>query len=132
MRNSRPKVQTKKTELVPSVRHSQLAFEVFLQGKWRLHILWVLRHGPVRIGQLGRLIPGASKKVLTQHLRHLEVDGIVVRKDMSDLVLHIEYELSVAFRGLVCDLLDRLSESGTLYLSETGKQVDVRSIDSST
>ncbi len=88
--------------------------------------MWVLRRGPVRIGQLALLVPGASMKVLTQHLRHLEGDGIVVRKDMSDLVLHIEYELSVAFRGLVCDLLDRLSESGALYLSETGKHVDVR------
>jgi DNA-binding HxlR family transcriptional regulator len=109
---------------VPSGRHSQITFEVFLQGKWRLHILWVLRQGPVRIGQLGRLVTGASKKVLTQHIRHLEVDGIVVRKDMSDLVLHIEYELSVALHGLVCDLLDCLSESGALYLSESGKRVD--------
>lgn len=126
MRDCNPGVQIKNTELVPSVRHSQLAFEIFLQGKWRLHILWVLRHGPVRIGQLGRLVPGASKKVLAQHLRHLEADGIVVRKDMSDLVLHIEYELSVSFRSLVCDLLDRLSESGVLYLSKTGKHADMR------
>ena len=32
-----------------------------------------------RIGQLGRLLPGASKKVPAQRLRLLEADGIVVR-----------------------------------------------------
>ena len=106
------------------MRSSQLAFEIFLQGKWRVHVLWNLRHGPVRIGQLGRLIPGASKKVLAQHLRRLEADGIVVRKDMSDIVLHIEYELSSAYRDLVCDLLDQLSESGAIYLAKSGKHLE--------
>jgi DNA-binding HxlR family transcriptional regulator len=109
---------------IPAMRSSQLAFEIFLQGKWRVHILWNLRNGPVRIGQLGRLIPGASKKVLAQHLRRLEADGIVVRNDMSDLLLHIEYELSSAYRHLVCDLLDRLSESGAVYLAKSGRRME--------
>ena len=87
-------------------------------------MLWNLRHGPVRIGQLGRSIPGASKKVLAQHLRRLEADGIVVRKDLSEMVLHIEYELSGTYRHLVCDLLDRLSESGAIYLAKSGKHVE--------
>lgn len=30
--------------------------------------------------------------MLTQNLRPLEAEGIVARRDMSDLVLHIEYE----------------------------------------
>lgn len=119
------RVQTKTKALIPAVRSSQLAFEIFLQGKWRVHILWSLRSGPVRIGQLGRLIPGASKKVLAHHLRKLEADGIIVRKDMSDLVLHIEYELSSAYRHLVCDLLDHLSQSGAFYLAKTGRRTDI-------
>jgi DNA-binding HxlR family transcriptional regulator len=118
------RVPPKAKVLIPAVRSSQLAFEIFLQGKWRLHILWSLRSGPVRIGQLGRMIPGASKKVLAQHLRKLEADGIIVRKDMSDMVLHIEYELSSAFRHIVCDLLDRLSEAGAIYLAKSGKHVE--------
>ncbi|SEG67596.1 transcriptional regulator, HxlR family [Bryocella elongata] len=115
--------QSDKT-FIPAIRSSQLAVEIFLQGKWRVHILWNLRHGPVRLGQLGRLIPGASKKVLAQHLRRLEADGIVVRKDMSDIVLHIEYELSSAYRHLVCGLLDRLSESGAIYLAKSGNHIE--------
>jgi DNA-binding HxlR family transcriptional regulator len=125
MSNASLRVQTKIKTLTPAVRSSQLAFEIFLQGKWRVHILWGLRNGPIRIGELARLIPGASKKVLAQHLRKLEADGIVVRKDMSDLVLHIEYELSSAYRHLVCGLLDHLSQSGAFYLAETGKRMDI-------
>ena len=40
-----------------------------LQGKRKIEILCLLRSGPVRLGQLSRLIPSASKKVLTQNLR---------------------------------------------------------------
>lgn len=126
MRNANTRVRTRNPELVSSVRHSQLAFEIFFQGKWRIHILWFLRNGPVRIGELGRLIPGASKKTLAQHLRRLEADGIIIRTDMSDLVLHVEYKLSPSFEKLVCDLLDSLSEAGALYLSETDKHVGLR------
>jgi DNA-binding HxlR family transcriptional regulator len=71
------------------------------------------------------LIPGASKKVLAQHLRRLEADGIVARKDLSDVVLHIEYELSATFHTVVCHVLDCLAESGVVYLSEISNHVDV-------
>jgi len=54
--------------------------------------------------------------MLTQNLRQLEADGIVVRKDMSDLVLHIEYELVDSMREGVCDLLDHLERWGGLHL----------------
>jgi DNA-binding HxlR family transcriptional regulator len=104
------------------VRCVQLTFDVLLQGKWRIQILCALRHGPVRIGQLGRLIPGASKKVLAQNLRKLEADEIVTRKDMSDVVLHIEYQLRSGVLEPVCALLDHLSAWGTDYLSLTVPQ----------
>lgn len=124
MGDPRLRIQAKSRMLPPAVRSSQLAFEIFLQGKWRVHILWGLRNGSVRIGQLTRSIPGASKKVLAQHLRKLEADGIVVRKDMSDLVLHIEYELSSVYCDLVCNLLDHLSQSGAFYFEKTSRRTE--------
>jgi DNA-binding HxlR family transcriptional regulator len=86
-------------------RRASLAFELLFQGKWKVEILCAMRSGPVRLGQLARLIPGASKKMLTQNLRKLEADGIVVRRDLSDLVLHIEYDLNAQTREMVNDLL---------------------------
>lgn len=101
------------------VRNSTFAVGVLFQSKWRVQILCAMRSEPVRLGQLARLIPGASKKMLTQNLRQLEADGIVVRKDMSDLVLHIEYELDESTREGVCALLDHLERWGGLHLGKS-------------
>jgi DNA-binding HxlR family transcriptional regulator len=51
-----------------------------IQGKWKTRILSQLQHGPVRLSELRRMFPDASKKILTQHLREMETDGVVVRK----------------------------------------------------
>jgi DNA-binding HxlR family transcriptional regulator len=93
-----------------------LAAQVLFQGKWKLQILCAMRSGPIRLGKVTRLIPGASKKVLTQHLRQLEADGIVVRTDKSDLVLHVEYELADNSREDLLALLDHLAKWGMQYL----------------
>jgi len=98
------------------VRCANLATEVLLQGKWRLHILCAMRSGPVRLGQLARLIPAASKKMLTQNLRKLEGNGIVVRRDLSKTVLHIEYDFDDSARDEVCALLDALVAWGDFRL----------------
>jgi DNA-binding HxlR family transcriptional regulator len=100
------------------VRNTTAAAAVLFQSKWRVQILCALRSGPVRLGQLARLIPGASKKMLTQNLRQLEACGIIVRKDMSGVVLHVEYDLAVRTRESVCVLLDHLAEWGDLYLEK--------------
>jgi HxlR-like helix-turn-helix len=73
---------------VGCARRAGLTIEILFQGKWKAQILCAMRSGPIRLGQLARIVPGASKKMLTQNLRKLEADGIVVRKDLTDLVLH--------------------------------------------
>ncbi len=65
-----------------------------IHGKWKIDILARLKHGPLRLSQLRRMLPGASKKMLTQHLREMEEDGLVVRSDRSTKVRHVEYSLS--------------------------------------
>jgi DNA-binding HxlR family transcriptional regulator len=100
------------------VRSAAFTVDVLFQGKWKVQILCALRSGPVRLGQLGRLIPGTSKKMLTQHLRQLEADGIVSRKDMSDLMLHVEYQLNDDMRHEICELLDHVAKWGALQLGK--------------
>lgn len=77
----------------PSECSAQLAVNL-MQGKWKTRILSRLQQGPARLGELCRLLPQASKKMLAQHLREMERDGLVVRKDLSGRVLHVEYSLS--------------------------------------
>jgi DNA-binding HxlR family transcriptional regulator len=69
-----------------------------------------MRRGPVRLGQLGRLIPTASKKVLAENLRRLEASGLVIRTDLSRQVLHVEYRLAEPIQAETYMVLDRLAE----------------------
>jgi DNA-binding HxlR family transcriptional regulator len=86
-----------------------------LQGKWTIQILCEIREGPVRLSELKRSIPAASKKALTASLRFLEVKRVVLRRDLSSSVLHVEYELAEAMREPVISLLDHLAEWVDLY-----------------
>jgi DNA-binding HxlR family transcriptional regulator len=104
-------------------RRARLTIEVLLQGKWRIEILCAMRRGPVRLGQLARLIPDASKKMLTQNLRKLEADGIVIRSDLSDTLLHIEYGLKEGAREAVFRLLDELEQWGNSYLRKANTRI---------
>jgi DNA-binding HxlR family transcriptional regulator len=81
-----------------------------------------MRSGPVRLGQLTRLIPEASKKMLTQHLRQLEADGIVRRTDKSDLVLHVEYQFEEGSVEDTLALLDSLIRWGNKYMEVFGQK----------
>jgi DNA-binding HxlR family transcriptional regulator len=91
------------------------AVAALLNGKWRVEVLCAMRSGPIRLGQLSRLIPEASKKMLTHNLRRLEADGIVVRRDMSGLVLHVEYDFDRHSKTEICALIDHLVQWGRLY-----------------
>jgi DNA-binding HxlR family transcriptional regulator len=104
------------------VHHASFTADTLCHGKWRINIICAMRSGPVRLGQLARMIPKASKKVLTQNLRVLEAAGIVTRRDLSDVVLHIEYELNPDIKGSVLGLLDHLAQWGEAYLTNEIRQ----------
>ena len=65
-----------------------------INGKWKLLILKELSQGAVRYGKLGAAIPAVSAKVLTQQLRELEEDGLIVRTVYAEVPPRVEYSLS--------------------------------------
>jgi DNA-binding HxlR family transcriptional regulator len=69
-------------------------------GKWKAVILWELRDGALRFGQLKRRVEGASEKMLIQQLRALEADGLVIRRVFPQVPPHVEYSLSDWGRSL--------------------------------
>ncbi|MGH9584783.1 MAG: winged helix-turn-helix transcriptional regulator [Bryobacteraceae bacterium] len=83
-----------------------------IQGKWKIGILCRLHEGPARLGDLRRLFPQASKKMLTQHLRQMEQNGIITRTDLSGKVPRVEYSLSNSLGRSVMDLIDLLVQWG--------------------
>lgn len=104
--------------LTPFMHNTVFTVDTLFHGKWRIHILCAMRSGPVRLGQLSRIIPKASKKVLTQNLRELEASGVIVRKDLSDVILHIEYELREDTKHDTCALLDHLAQWAIAHLKD--------------
>ena len=62
-------------------------------GKHKGRLLWNLQYGPVRYGQLRRLLSGVSTKMLTQALRELEADGLVARQEFAQVPPRVEYTL---------------------------------------
>ena len=97
-----------------------------LQGKWKLRILTQLKHGPIRLSQLRKMFPDASKKMLTLHLRELEQDGIVVRSDLSSRRRHVEYSLETSLGAAVLHLVGTLAEWGSQYAPTMSRQGPVR------
>ncbi len=66
-----------------------------LSGRWKLPIIFRLFATPVlRFSDLLRDIEAVSHKMLIQHLRELEADGLVVRTDYCEQPPRVEYQLS--------------------------------------
>ena len=77
-----------------------------ISGRWKLPILFRLFAEPsMRTSQFLRDIPDISQKMLTQHLRELEADGLVVRRDFAEQPPRVEYGLTTTGRGLMPVLL---------------------------
>jgi DNA-binding HxlR family transcriptional regulator len=72
-----------------------------LGEKWSLLVLVMLSGGQMRFGVLRRTIEGVSQKMLTQSLRTLERDGLVVRIVTSTRPLAVEYALTPLGASLV-------------------------------
>lgn len=62
--------------------------------KWSILLIYVLKRGTSRYGELLRLVEGISQKVLTQTLKSLEKNGLVARKVYAAVPPHTEYTLT--------------------------------------
>lgn len=63
-------------------------------GKYKGRILWYLKDNVLRYGELKRSVEGISTKMLTQALRELEEDKLIIRKAHVNLPLRVEYSLT--------------------------------------
>ncbi|MCS3470597.1 DNA-binding HxlR family transcriptional regulator [Pseudomonas sp. JUb42] len=71
-----------------------------ISGKWKPLVLFFLRNGPVRYGELKRLIPGVSDKVLIQSLKDLQADRVLSRTDYKEVPPRVDYALTPLGRSL--------------------------------
>jgi DNA-binding HxlR family transcriptional regulator len=88
-------------------------------GKWKPLILFYLESGTKRFGELRRLIPGMTKKMLTQHLRDLERDEVIRRKVYAVVPPKVEYSLTKHGESLK-PILKLMSAWGTKHRNRYG------------
>ena len=70
-------------------------------GKYKGRILWVLKEGCLRYGELNRAVVGISPKMLTQTLKELESDELISRKVYLEVPPKVEYSLTVTGKELI-------------------------------
>ena len=88
-------------------------------GKWKPLILFYLEGGTRRFGELQKLISGMTKKMLTQHLRELERDGIIHREVYAVVPPKVEYSLTKHGESLK-PILKLMSAWGTKHRAHYG------------
>jgi DNA-binding HxlR family transcriptional regulator len=88
-----------------------------ISGKWKPLILFFLRGGPKRYGELKRLTQGVSDKVLIQQLKDLEADCVLARTDYKEVPPRVDYALTPLGRSLA-DAIVPLCTWGTENASE--------------
>ena len=78
-------------------------------------ILYNLRPGPRRFNEMRRLIPTITQRMLTQHLRELEADG-VSRACFEVVPPHVEYSLTDLGRT-VMPILEAMADWGAARMA---------------
>jgi len=87
-------------------------------NKWKLLIIRDLLDRPWRFNELRRDLDGISQKVLTESLRQMEADGIVIRTVYPEVPPKVEYALSKLGESLR-PILDAMKSWGTDYKTES-------------
>src|SRR5205085_5112151 len=88
-----------------------------IADKWTAIIIQLLAQQTMRYAELRRAIGGISQKMLTQTLRSLERDGLVLRKVHPVVPPKVEYSLTRLGRTLI-DPLHALCRWSERHLSE--------------
>ncbi len=85
-------------------------------NKWKLLIIRNLLVRPWRFNELKKDLEGISQKVLTDCLRAMEADGIIIRKAYAEVPPRVEYSLS-ELGETMRPILDAMEAWGNSYKS---------------
>ncbi len=98
-----------------------------LNGKWKPRILWHLHQNELlRFNELRRKLPGVTAKMLTQQLRELEQDGLVLRTVYPVVPPKVEYtftEFGQTFRPILAHIAQWGSDHNAHIVNVLAEQV---------
>lgn len=97
--------------------HFELTMEL-IGGKWKGLVLWHLHDKKVlRNGEMLRLMPKITQKMLTQQLREMEENGLVKRVIYEQIPPKVEYSLTKHGKALR-PVLEMMIEWGVAYAND--------------
>jgi DNA-binding HxlR family transcriptional regulator len=113
--------------MIPSVARCGCpvtAFQNMVSGKYKLRIMWDLKDGPLRYGEIrSGLLSGAdatreiAPRVLSRELKALVQSGLLDRKDYGVVPPKVEYRLTRKGQSFV-PIIDAIRTRGMRYLSQ--------------
>ena len=83
-------------------------------GRWKPVLVCHLLQGRKRYGELKRLIPNATERMITLQLRELEADGVVSRHVYAEVPPRVEYDVTDFGRSLQ-PILDVMQSWGSAF-----------------
>jgi len=96
-----------RTKTVPARNCPVAAFQKMISGKYKLRIVWDLKDGPRRYGEIrSGLLRGTegsaeiTPRVLSRELKALTASGLIDRKDFGEVPPKVEYRLTRNARAL--------------------------------
>ncbi|HEX7439490.1 MAG TPA: helix-turn-helix domain-containing protein [Caldimonas sp.] len=103
------------------------AFQTMVSGKYKLRIVWDLKDGPLRYGEIrSGLLRGSdatreiAPRVLSRELKALAETGLIDRKDYGVVPPRVEYSLTRKGRSFV-PVISAIREWGTRHLGSAGQ-----------
>lgn len=88
-----------------------------LQGKWRIPIIIALTFGKKRFGEIQKDIVDISPKMLSQELKSLEQNKIILREVYDSMPVTVEYSLT-PLGNSIKKLLSEILNWGNYYRKE--------------
>ena len=105
-----------------------MAFQKLIGGKYKIRILWDLKDGPLRYGEIRRgLLRGGdaseeiTPRVLSRELKALTASGLITRKDFAVVPPKVEYRLTRSGQSFI-PVIDVIRKWGMRHLRGADEQ----------
>jgi DNA-binding HxlR family transcriptional regulator len=102
-----------------------MAFQKLISGKYKIRILWDLRNGPLRYGEIkSGLLRGAqgspeiAPRILSRELKALAQAGLIGRKDFGLVPPKVEYRLTRGGQRFI-PVISAIRKWGARYLRQS-------------
>lgn len=86
-----------------------------IQGKWSILIMYYLSEGTLRFNELQRKMPKMTHSTLSNQLKQLEADGLIIRTEYAQIPPKVEYSLSEIGEEFQI-VLNTIGDWGTKYI----------------